>query len=97
MSLVVVFLILPASSSTKNKIIRGGTVCLIRNSRHILSTSAPVIKLFDITAVTSKRLKINLTVFNFYRPSPSSSEAVPLLRHGAKTDVTFISEGQQDY
>ena len=64
-------------SSTKNKIVRGGTGLLVRDSLQIPSTQSPYFKSFEISAVTLKLPKSKLTVFSIYRPPPSSFRAVP--------------------
>ena len=81
----------PASSSTTNKIIGGGTAFLIHDSCHILSTTAPIFKSFEMSSVTLKLPRSKLTVFNIYRPPASSSKAVPFSQF--LTDFqTFISQ-----
>jgi exonuclease III len=65
------------SPSNKSKIIGGGTALLVDDSCQILSSSSPVLNHLKILIVTLKFSKSTLTVFNVYRPSPSSTKAVP--------------------
>ena len=49
----------------------------VHDSCQILSSSSPVVKSFEISIVTLKLSKSRLTIFNVYRPPPSSTKAVP--------------------
>jgi exonuclease III len=67
----------PVPPCSKKKNVGGGTAFLVRDSCNILSNSVPVFKSFEASAITLKLPKSKLTVFNIYRPPPSSSKAVP--------------------
>ena len=93
----------PASSSAKSKVIGGGTAFLIRDTYHILSSSAPIFKSFEASSVTLKLPKSKFTVFNIYHPPPSSAKSVPfsqflidfqtLISHVATTSHEFLITG----
>ena len=83
----------PACPNNKNKIIGGGTAFLVHDSCQILSSSSPVFKLFEISIVTLKLSKSRLTVFNVYRPAPSSTKAL-FLSHRFSLTFKLLSRCQ---
>ena len=62
----------PASSNIKS-IVGGGTAFFLHNSCSYLTSSSRIYKSFEMSSITFKVLSSNLTVFNIYRPPPSSS------------------------
>jgi len=62
----------PASSNTKSTV-GGGTAFLLHNSCTFLSSSSHIYKSFEMSSITFKVTSSKLTVFNIYRPPPSSS------------------------
>ena len=60
-------------SSNKSKVIGGGTAFLIREPCVILSSSTHTFNSFEMSSVTLKLHSAKLTVFNVYRPPPSST------------------------
>ena len=87
--------------------INGGTAFLVHDSCQILSSSSPVFKSFEISIVTLKLSKSRLTVFNVYRPPPSSTKAVPfsqflfdfqtLVSLAATTSYEFLITGDSTF
>lgn len=59
--------------STSTSIVGGGTAFLLHNSCTCLSTSSHVYKSFEMSSLTFKSSSSKLTVFNIYRPPPSST------------------------
>ena len=62
----------PAPSNTKTNV-GGGTAFLLHNSCSFLSSSSRIFKSFEMSSITFKVSSAKLTVFNIYRPPPSSS------------------------
>jgi exonuclease III len=59
---------------TKSHIVGGGTAFLIREPTTLLSTPSQTFKSFEMSSVTLKLFKSNLTVFNVYRPPPATTK-----------------------
>ena len=62
----------PAPSNSKSTV-GGGTAFLLHNSCTFLSSSSHIYKSFEMSSITFKVASNKLTVFNIYRPPPSSS------------------------
>ena len=78
------------SSSTSNSIVGGGTAFFLHNSCSFLSTSSHIYKSFEMSSITFKVSSSKLTVFNIYRPPPSSSTKC----RSFVSFSTFLSEFQ---
>ena len=61
------------TSSTNKCIVGGGTAFLLHNSCSFLSSASRIFKSFEMSSITFKVSSSKLTVFNIYRPPPSSS------------------------
>jgi len=60
--------------ATKAHIVGGGTAFLIREPASLLSAPAQTFKSFEMSAVTLKLFRSNLTIFNVYR-SPATTKS----------------------
>jgi hypothetical protein len=58
-----------------SSVIGGGTGFLIREPHTLLSSPSPTFNSFEMSTVTLKLLHSKLTVFNIYRPPPSSAKS----------------------
>ena len=79
--------------ATKSHIVGGGTAFLIREPASLLSAPTRTFKSFEISAVTLKLFRSNLTIFNVYRPPPATRKSrKPVAFSEFPTDLdTFLS------
>jgi exonuclease III len=63
-----------SAPTTKSHIVGGGTAFLIREPATLLSAPAQSFKSFEMSSITLKLFRSNLTVFNIYRPPPATTK-----------------------
>ena len=63
----------PRPAPNTKSIVGGGTAFILHNSCSYLSSTSRIYKSFEMSSITFKVSSSKLTVFNIYRPPPSSS------------------------